>query len=61
MARVVDVTVRVADMREFRVFVRAAGDVIRAYDAARDDVGAMGPAIDALRDAMLDLVADDET
>lgn len=61
MARVVDVAVRVADMREFQVFVRAAGDVIRAYDAARDDVGAMGSAIDALRDAMRDLITDDET
>lgn len=60
MARAVEVTVRVADLREFQGFIEAAGGVIRAYDAIRDGAGAeLEMAIEGMRSAMLDLVTDD--
>lgn len=61
MARAVEVTVRVADLREFQGFVSAAGDVIRAYDAIRDGGvdTALGIAIEGMMDAMRDLASDD--
>lgn len=61
MARAVEVTVRVADLRESQGFIEAAGGVIRAHDAIRDGgSGAeLGMAIEGMRSAMLDLVTDD--
>lgn len=63
MAKIVDVTIRVADMREFQAVVSAAGNVVRAYEAVRAGGAgtALGVAIDGLRDAMRGLVPDDET
>ena len=62
MARVVDVAIRVADLPEFRAFVGAAGDVVREFEAFR--ASGAGPAliaaIDGLRDAMKDLVTDEQ-
>jgi len=44
MVKAVEVTVRIADLEQFRAFVSAAGGVIRAYDAIRD--GGAGTALD---------------
>lgn len=61
MAKVVEIMVRVADLREFHGFVSSAGDVIRAYDAIRDGGTdtELGVAIEGMRAAMLDLIQDD--
>jgi hypothetical protein len=57
MAKAVEVTVRVADLLEFQGFVVAAGNVLRAYDAIRDDGAgtALGVAVEGMRAAMRDL------
>jgi hypothetical protein len=63
MAKTVDVKIRIVDMPEFQAFVGAAGDVVRAYEGIRAGGAgtALGVAIDGLRDAMRDLVTDNET
>lgn len=61
MAKLVEVPVRVAGLREFQEFIVSAGDMIRAYDAIPDigDSSALGLAVDGMRAAILGLVTDD--
>jgi hypothetical protein len=54
------VKIRIVDFDQFKGFVVAAWDVIRAYDATRSGGAgtALGNAVEAMRSAMLALVDD---
>jgi hypothetical protein len=60
MTTAVEVTVRVAGLRDFHWFVVAAGEVVRAYEAVCGGCAstALGAAIDDLRSAMRNLADD---
>jgi hypothetical protein len=61
MGRVAEVAVYIADLKRFKFFIAAAGEVIRTYDERGGDSGDvdLGVAVGVLRSALLDLKGDD--